>query len=142
MACRQKQSFKDTKNYAKPFYHVQRVTLDLNKLGYKALADLYIKVSNRSKLTEIYTQLLQIPNLIVIIRLLGDYDLYVAVALEDFNKMFEVSEQISRINGIEKSYFFLAPMIPSWPLNLFPSLLEHDSMPKYWLGNPIKKPSA
>ena len=118
------------------------VTLDLNKLGYKALADLYIKVSNRSKLTEIYTQLLQIPNLIVIIRLLGDYDLYVAVALEDFNKMFEVSEQISRINGIEKPYFFLTPMIPSWPLNLFPSLLEHDSMPKYWLGNPIKKPSA
>ena len=116
------------------------VTLDLNKLGYKALANLYIKVSNRSKMTEIYSQLLQIPNVIVIIRLIGSYDLYVAIVLEDFDKMFEVSEQISKINGLENPDVFITPMLPSWPLNLFPSLLENEVMPKYWPVESNKKP--
>ena len=110
------------------------ITLDLTKLGYKAMADLYIKVSNRSKLTDIYNQLLKIPNLIVIIRLFGNYDLYAAIALEDFDKMFEVSEYISKINGLEKPDICLTPMLPAWPLNLFPSLLETNVMPKYWLA--------
>ena len=70
------------------------VTLDLNKLGYHALANIYLKVSNRSKMSEIYAQLLQIPNLIVIIRFTGVYDLYCAVALENFEKMFEANEKI------------------------------------------------
>jgi DNA-binding Lrp family transcriptional regulator len=109
------------------------ITLDLNKIGYKAMANLYIKVSNRSKMSEIYSQLLQIPNLIVIIRLVGSYDLYAAIALEDFEKMFEANEKIRRISGIETTEIFLTPMLPSWPLNLFPSLLENESMqPKYW----------
>ncbi|MGD0405208.1 MAG: hypothetical protein ABSB10_00950, partial [Candidatus Bathyarchaeia archaeon] len=109
------------------------ITLDLNKIGYKAMANLYIKVSNRSKMSEIYSQMLQIPNLIVIIRLIGFYDLYAAIALEDFEKMFEANEKIRRISGIETTEIFLTPMLPSWPLNLFPSLLENELMqPKYW----------
>jgi DNA-binding Lrp family transcriptional regulator len=109
------------------------ITLDLNKLGYKALANLYIKVSNRSKMSDICSQLLQIPNLIVIIRLIGSYDLYAAIVLEDFDKMFDANEKIRRISGIETTEVILTPMPPSWPLNLFPSLLEGESMqPKYW----------
>ena len=109
------------------------ITLDLNKIGYKAMANLYKKVSNRSKMSEIYSQMLQIPNLIVIIRLIGFYDLYAAIALEDFEKMFEANEKIRRISGIETTEIFLTPMLPSWPLNLFPSLLENELMqPKYW----------
>jgi DNA-binding Lrp family transcriptional regulator len=109
------------------------VTLDLNKLGYKALASLYVKVSNRSKMLDICSQLLQIPNLIVIIRLIGAYDLYAAIALENFDKLFEANEKIRRINGVETTEVILTPMCPSWPLNLFPSLLEGETMqPKYW----------
>ena len=109
------------------------ITLNLNKLGYKALANIYIRVSNRSKMPEIYSQLLQIPNLIVIIRLIGSYDLYCAVALEDFDKLFEANEKIRRINGLETVLLYLTKMPPSWPLNLFPSLLENAAIqPKYW----------
>jgi DNA-binding Lrp family transcriptional regulator len=115
------------------------IALDLDKLGYKALAHLYIKVSNRSKIPEIYSQLLQIPNLIVIIRFIGSYDLYSAIALEDFEKMFEAYEKIRTINGIETTEVFLTKMLPSWPLNLFPSLLENESIqPKYWPCEPQK----
>jgi Lrp/AsnC family transcriptional regulator for asnA, asnC and gidA len=108
------------------------VTLDLNKLGFGALGNLYIKVTNRSKLTEIYSQLLKIPNVIVIIRLIGANDLYVAIALENFEHMFETREKINKIAGIEKRDVYITPMPPSWPLTLLPSLLEHETMPKYW----------
>ena len=108
------------------------ITLDLNKLGYHAMADLYLKVTNRSKMNEIYSQLLHIPNVIVILRLISPADLYVAVAIEDFNKMFEVSERISKISGLEKPDFFVTPMMPAWPLNLFTAMLEDKNMPKYW----------
>ena len=87
-------------------------------------------------MTEIYSQLLQIPNLIVIIRLIGSYDLYIAIVLEDFNKMFEFQEQLRKIDGLEKPDVYITPMMPSWPLNLFPSLLENEAMqPKYWSKN-------
>ncbi len=116
------------------------VSLDLTKLGYTALGALYLKVSNRSKMPEIYSQLLQIPNLIVIIRLIDTYDVYCAIALENFEKLFEANEKIRRINGIEATETFVTPMAPSWPLNLFPSLLESEYMkPKYWPREPEKK---
>jgi Lrp/AsnC family transcriptional regulator, regulator for asnA, asnC and gidA len=108
------------------------ITVDLKKLGYNALANIYIKASSGSKLSNIHFQLLEIPNVIVIIRLIGDYDMYIAVVLEDFDKMFEVKEKIRKINGIETTNTMLTALPPSWPLNLFPSLLEGESMPKYW----------
>jgi len=108
-------------------------TLNLNKLGYGALANLFVKVSNRSKLNSIYSQLLKIPNVIVIIRLIGSYDLYVAIALEDFNNLFETQEKINKIGCLEKHDIFICPMVPTWPLNLFPSLLEGEVLPKYWV---------
>jgi DNA-binding Lrp family transcriptional regulator len=115
------------------------VTLDLNKLGYKALANVYLTVSNRSKMPEIYSQLLQIPNLIVIIRLTGSYDVYCALALEDFDKLFEANEKIRRISGVETAEAYLTKMPPSWPLHLFPSLLENEAIqPKYWPCEPQK----
>jgi DNA-binding Lrp family transcriptional regulator len=108
------------------------ITLDLSKLGYKTIANLYIKVTNRSKMNEIYRQLHQIPNVIVIIRLVGNFDLYVAVVLEDFDNLFKTRELLSKINYIEEPHEFLVPSPPSWPFNLFPSLLENENMPKHW----------
>lgn len=115
------------------------ITLDLNKLGFEAFAHLYMRISNRSKMSEIYSQLLNIPNVIVIIRLFGTYDLYVAVALENFNKMFEVFEKISRISGLEKPEVTLTPIFAAWPLNLFPELLEKTEMSKYYSNTSLKK---
>jgi DNA-binding Lrp family transcriptional regulator len=111
------------------------ITLDLNKLGFKALANLYIKVTNRSKMNEIYIQLLQVPNLTVIIRLVGHYDLYAAIFLEDFDSLFRTRELVGKIDGIENPLELLVPTPPSWPFNLFPSLLENESLPKHWVGN-------
>lgn len=109
------------------------ITVDLRRLGYKALGNVFIKVSNRSKMPEIHSQLIQIPNVIVIIRQMGAYDLYCAIPLEDFENLFEVYGKIIRIAGVETADIYLTPGPPAWPLNLFSSLLEsHYIKPKYW----------
>jgi hypothetical protein len=105
----------------------------LRKLGYNALGNVFIRVSNRSKISEIHSQLLQVPNVIVIVRQIGIYDLYCAVPLEDFEKLFEVYGKIIRIAGVETAEIYLTPSVPAWPLNLFSSLIENQYMkPKYW----------
>jgi DNA-binding Lrp family transcriptional regulator len=124
------------KKLRKNLLTLSAITINLNKLGYKALGNVFIKASNRSKMPEIHSQLLQIPNIIVIIREMGAYDLYCAVALEDFEKLFEVYKKIINIVGIETAEVYLTETPPAWPLNLFPSLLESEYMkPKYWIQN-------
>ena len=114
--------------------------MNLNKLGYTGLANIYIKISNRSKMPEVYEQLLQIPNMIVMIRLIGAYDLYCAVALESFNTLFETDTKIKSISGFESRSISITKMPPAWPLQLFPSLLEGELVqPKYW--SPPPQPS-
>jgi DNA-binding Lrp family transcriptional regulator len=109
------------------------ITVNLRKLGYNALGNVFIRVSNRSKISEIHSQLLQVPNVIVIVRQIGIYDLYCAVPLEDFEKLFEVYGKIIRIAGVETAEIYLTPSVPAWPLNLFSSLIENQYMkPKYW----------
>jgi DNA-binding Lrp family transcriptional regulator len=108
------------------------ITIDPNKLGYSTMANVFVKAANRSKLPEIHAQLLQIPNLIVAIRLIGAYDLYATIFLANFQEFFNAKEQIRRIPNIEKTDFFLTPIVPEWPLNLFPSLLQSEFMgPKF-----------
>ena len=118
------------------------VTVNLNKLGYNALANMYIDVSNGSKISEIKTKLLEIPNLIVIINLIGAHNLYCGLVLENFEKLFQANERLRSINGIESTTLNLGRAPVAWPLNLFPSLLEKESMPKYWRpndNNPLSK---
>jgi hypothetical protein len=47
--------------------------------------------------------------------------------------LFEANDKIRRISGVETTLVYLTEMPPSWPLHLFPSLLENEAIqPKYW----------
>jgi len=70
-------------------------------------------------MNEIYAQLLEIPNLVVIIRLIGAYDLYCGLILEDFEQMFDADNKI-RKNGAESTTAHLTMLPSAWPLNLVP----------------------
>ena len=113
------------------------ITVDLKKLGYNAMASVFVKAASRSKMAEIHAQMFQIPNLIVAIRLIGAYDLYAAIVFRDFEELFNAQEQIRRIQHIEKTDIFLTPNVPAWPLNLFPLLLQSEFMgPKFAFEKP------
>jgi hypothetical protein len=48
-------------------------------------------------------------------------------ALVDFEALFKCKEQIRKIEGVEQTEYFLGPIYPKWPLNLFPFLLERKN---------------
>jgi len=99
------------------------ISVDLEKLGFKAMANLRIKAANKSQIPDIRDRLLQIPNLIVIVRYIGTYDLIALVVLSEFKELFRVKESARRIQGIENMEFFLTPIIPVWPSAMFSNLL-------------------
>jgi DNA-binding Lrp family transcriptional regulator len=99
------------------------LSVNLDKIGFKAMAHIFIKISNRSRIQEILSRIFQIPNLVVAIKLVGPYDVRALVAIHDFEDLFEVTETFRRIKGIEKADTYLYRTFPHWPLNLFAPLL-------------------
>lgn len=99
------------------------VTLDLTKLGYNAMAHNFIKVSNRSKMPEICAKISKLPNTIVIIRLIGAYDLMTISVLESFNDEFNLRDEMRKIPNIESVDTYLSPVFKAQPLNIFYPLL-------------------
>ncbi len=99
------------------------INVNLNKLGYAAGAYLLIKLTNKSKITEVETELLKIPNLIVLVKYIGSYDLFAHVVFEDFQEYFKMADGINRIQNIERLDIFLVPSQSEWPSSLFASIL-------------------
>jgi Lrp/AsnC family transcriptional regulator for asnA, asnC and gidA len=120
-----------TKNVTQRYKKLRRtvlasstITVNLEKLGYNAIVNLLINLANRSKTSETVAKLLQIPNLIIVLEYVGgEYDLFVSIVLRDYDDLFKLEEQISAINNIEHLDMFLSKPYPSWPLNLFATLL-------------------
>ncbi len=100
------------------------ITVDLKKLGYKAMINILIKASNKREVPRIWSQLLEIPNILVTIRLIGNYDLIVIGVLEDFQDYFRLSEKVCKIEGIKKTEIHLREADRSWPENMFAPLLD------------------
>jgi Lrp/AsnC family transcriptional regulator, regulator for asnA, asnC and gidA len=104
------------------------VSIDLSKIGYTAMAHVFLKVSNRSKLNETYNQIIQIPNLVVAIRLIGAYDIRALVAITDFEDIFELTEHFRKIKGVEKADTYLYRIFKKWPISLFAFLITHGKI--------------
>lgn len=98
------------------------VTLDLKKLGYYATARIFLK-GERSKMAEISNRILQMPNMLVFIRLIGSYDLLAIAALEDFDALMRLQKEMRAIGGIEQLDIFVTDIWRAWPANVFASLL-------------------
>jgi len=72
---------------------------------------------------EVYAQISKMPNTIVIIRMIGTYDLMTISVLEDFNDEFTLRDQLRKIRDIESVDSFLTPVFRAQPLNVFYPLL-------------------
>ncbi len=98
------------------------ITIDLSKLGYAAGAFLFIKLESKSKIVEARNQLLMIPNLLTLVKYIGNHDLFAYVVLEDFNQYFKLQMSLRKINSIAFFDAYIAPTPPAWPPNLYASL--------------------
>ena len=100
------------------------ISVDLNKLGYKAMAHIFIKAANLSKMPQIQTQLLQMPNVIYTVRLMGTYDLKALIALEDYESLFNLNKALHKIQGIEQADIYPFAPFMAWPPNIFAPLIN------------------
>lgn len=101
---------------AKNVWTLSTLIIDTSKLGYKANADVYIRVTHRSALPEIKEQLLEIPNLTYVATYVGGaYDLRVATVVSDFESFFKVRDRILAIPNIGKAEFYFIRIPPGAP---------------------------
>lgn len=98
--------------------NLSSISIDLFKLGYKAITDCYIKVENRGNLPYVEAQLLQTPNAIFYAKFLGGvYDMRVAVIVAKFKDVFRLQKQIRSIKNIKTAEFYLHDIPGPWPVD-------------------------
>ena len=78
------------------------IQINLNRLGYQALLDFNIASISSLSLSGITESLESIPDVVVITKTSGDYDLQVTAAVRDVEQMFALQEEIAKVPGITK----------------------------------------
>jgi Lrp/AsnC family transcriptional regulator for asnA, asnC and gidA len=99
------------------------ITIDPRKLGYQANAMVYVTISLGTKLTDIHQRILKVPNVIILIKTIGECDMLAVIPLSSFEELFEIEEQFRKIEGIEKLQFKINPPFSNWPFDFFAQLL-------------------
>ena len=102
---------------AKNAWTLSTLIINTSKLGYKANADIYIRLTHRSTLPDVETHLLEIPNLTFLAKYVGGaYDLRAAIVVSDFEDFFKVKDKILAIPNISKVefYFIKIPAGAHW----------------------------
>jgi Lrp/AsnC family transcriptional regulator for asnA, asnC and gidA len=106
--------------------NLSTISVDLFKLGYNAILDVYMNVENRGTLPEAEAQLLQTPNLVFCAKFVGGaYDLRSAIVVSSFEDVFRLKKQINSIKNIRKTEFYLHEIPEPWPNDFLGQTLLH-----------------
>ena len=85
-----------------------------------------IKVAHQQKTSKVVEEILKVPNIIVSIRCLGAFDAVVVGTFATFESLFELTEDVSRIPGVQKVELLLDEAFSTWPKNIFSRLLPNQ----------------
>ena len=105
------------------------VMLDLSKIGFKGKAFLFIKTSKDSKLRDVVEAFHQIPNLFLIVEIIGSFDLLAMVVFRDITNIIKVVNEIKAVPHVEKVEIALSnesiyPLRKEYP-EIIPFYEEH-----------------
>ena len=78
------------------------IMLDLSKIGFEGKAFLFIKNSKDSKLRDIVEAFRQVPNLFLIVEIVGTFDIIAFVVFRDITDIIKVVNEIKLVSYIEK----------------------------------------
>ncbi|MFB3888394.1 MAG: Lrp/AsnC family transcriptional regulator [Candidatus Bathyarchaeia archaeon] len=98
------------------------ITVDLEKIGYNAYYQVYIKLANRSFISGVCEKLLTIPNAIRLIRHIGKYDLRVEFPVTSIGDILYIDNEIQKIDNVERIHTHTLKLTP-WPRNLYAKLV-------------------
>ncbi len=90
------------------------IQINPNKIGYKSILDFNISFTTPGGLSNpVVESLAKIPDVIIITKTSGDYDLQLTAMIRDIAQGFDMQDQIARICGITKIEAS-ARKIPDW----------------------------
>jgi DNA-binding Lrp family transcriptional regulator len=76
------------------------ITLDLRKIGYEGTAVFYIKTSHQHTISEVFDEILRVPNVIVAYKCLGMIDIMAAAPFKNFKQLLKVKQGIFKTPGV------------------------------------------
>ena len=92
------------------------IQINPNKIGYSSILDFNLAFAGPDSLSNnVVGSLMKIPNMIVITRTSGDYDLQATAMIRDISESFTIHDQIARISGITKVVANARKIPDSWP---------------------------
>lgn len=91
------------------------IQINPNKLGYNAILDFNLAFATPTKLSGIVDSLERIPDVIIITKTSGDYDLQLTAMTRDIHQSFMIQEEIARISGITKMEVSARKIPNKWP---------------------------
>jgi DNA-binding Lrp family transcriptional regulator len=94
------------------------VQINLNKIGYNAMLDFNIAFASPGNLSGIIASLAKIPDVLIITKTSGDYDLQVTSMIRDVEQMYTIQDEIAKISGITKIEVSARKIPYKWPTNL------------------------
>lgn len=91
------------------------IQINLNRLGYHSLLDFSIACVSSLSLSGIVESLEKTPDVIIITKTSGDFDLQVTAAIRDVEQMFTLQEEIARTPGVTKLETSARRIPNAWP---------------------------
>ncbi len=96
-----------------------KISIQINpeKLGYQANLDFSLAFAFQKETSTIVENLSKIPDVIIILKTSGDYDLHVTAMVRDTKQQFEIQEEIAKIPNIAKIETAARRIPNKWPTN-------------------------
>lgn len=98
------------------------ITVNLEKLGYIGIGFMRIKVSH-GKIDEPFHKLLETPNVIVCIKILGPDDIIAMAPFRNFDELNSLKEYISNIPNVCEVRLRIEKAYTKWPVNRISELI-------------------
>jgi DNA-binding Lrp family transcriptional regulator len=110
----------------KTFFSYSSITVNLEKLGFKAAVTFSLKISKekQGEVNKIYDKITKLPNVIVAYKLLGTDDMFCLVPVRSFEEIFEFQTKLSTIEGIDEINMTLYKIHKKWPRQIYNKLIE------------------
>jgi Lrp/AsnC family transcriptional regulator, regulator for asnA, asnC and gidA len=103
--------------------HFSSVSVNLEKLGYNAMAVIMIKLAKGASTLEVFDQIIKMPNFIITQRTLGSHDLCTTIPLKNFEQLFEVQKVLLDIDSVENIITEIHRPFQRWPISKYSSIL-------------------
>lgn len=91
------------------------IQINPNKIGYSSILDFNLTFASSSSSSSIIEALSQIPDVIIITKTSGDYDLQLTAMIRNLEQMFTLQEEIARTPGVTKIEVSARKIPEKWP---------------------------